>query len=476
VKTLSAQLENFIDSLECEFIAKISKDEVEVSTDIKNPKAKRKILIKNPDGTVIHDSVKAALQLGGFSWMEKGLDDTHEAPKFFLTGVSTGGIAYGPVLKEKVIAYRQEVKKILGEDSAKVNFPFDVEKTFLNKDGKEVSWEEKNFDEVVAGAGLVTLTRMKAEAMNAEFDAVNTLYKQVTKGEVSFDNFMLISRPKSAYVIQGGTYETHIYLGAYDTKKDFEAVVNGQRMTSKGGIITYTAHCPTPGPKKVTATALIKSPDGREIEAKLTDEEYFVAPPAGSIQLDNMMVVYAGIDNPVTISGAGVANKDITPTITPSGAATITKSGQGDDKYIIKPAAGGKTKNIEVTLRAKIDGKEHNLATTKVKVREIPKPEIKVNGTVNNGTLNKKSLAQSAQITLDMGKDFLLKIDRKQLRIVRMQVYVGRKPYTIEGRQFTPEVLNAIKGASSGDQLTIVADVSMPDGNVTHPSFIAKLK
>ena len=136
VKALSHQLESYIDSLEYEFIGKLT-DKADVILDKHNPKATRTINFRNSDGTLNHDSIKVALQLGGFTWMEKGLDDTHEAPKFFLQGTTTAdGIGSAIHLKEKVIAYRQKVKEILGEDSAKVNFPFDVEQTFLNKDKK----------------------------------------------------------------------------------------------------------------------------------------------------------------------------------------------------------------------------------------------------------------------------------------------------------------------------------------------------
>ena len=55
VKTLSKGLENFIDSLEYEFISRISGDEAEIITDINNPKLKRKIKIKNDDGTLVDD-------------------------------------------------------------------------------------------------------------------------------------------------------------------------------------------------------------------------------------------------------------------------------------------------------------------------------------------------------------------------------------------------------------------------------------
>ena len=473
VKKLSKQLEGFIDSLEYEFIGKISGDEAEIVTDMKNPKKTRKIKIKNPDGTINPDSLKLALQLGGFAWMEKGLDDTHEAPKFFLTGASTGGIKYAEVLKERVIAYRQEVKRILGEDSSKVNFPFDVEKTFLNKDKKEVPWEQKNFDEVVAGAGLITLIRMKGETMNAEFDAVNMLYKQVSKGDHSFDQIALISRPKSTYILKGNTFETDIYVGAYDSKQKFVLNMGGKEIPSTdSGSAHYSVVCNTIGTQKITGTAIVKGPDG-DTPLEIV-EHYTVAEPSATVMLDKMQVVYAGLENPISISAPGVETKDLKVSIE---GGTLTAGEGGLGHYIIKP--DNNAKNVFVHVDANIDKRTTRVGDYKFKVKNIPDPQIVI-GIHKTGSPNaarKDFTSGDVYVIAQKNPDFEFQVPKGSMRVMSFDFQVGTRQYPgVQGSKFNADIQSAIKKASRGDNVVVTAKVLMPDGKPREIDWIVKLK
>jgi len=407
--------------------------------------------------------------------MEKGLDDTHEAPKFFVTGASTGGIKYAEVLKERVIAYREEVKRILGDDSSKVNYPFDVEKRFLNKDKKEVSWEEKNFDEVVAGAGLITLIRMKAETMNTEFDAVNMLYKQVSKGDHSFDQIALISRPKSTYILQGGTFETDIYVGAYDSKQDFVLSIGGQEIhSSDSGSAHYRTVCNSIGQQKVTGRAIVKGPDG-DTELEIT-EHYTVAEPSATVMLDKMQVVYAGLENPITISAPGVETKNLSATIEP-GQGSITPSSEGAGHYIIKPAPGAK--NVNVSVDATIDKKVTRVATYRFKVKDIPNPDlvIGIHKTGSSNAARKDFTAGDIYVIAQKNPAFEFSVPKGSMKVLSFDLSVGSKQYAgIQGNKFTPDIQSAIKKASRGDNLVVTAKVLMPDGKPREIDWIVKLK
>ena len=177
---------------------------------------------------------------------------------------------------------------MLGEDSTHVTLGLDVDRFEVSSDKKSKSWEQLNFNNTVAGAALVTLTRLKAETMNAEFDVVNRLYKQVSLGDFSFDEVAIISRPKSTYIIQGGTFETRFNVAAYDSKQGFKATIGGREYESAdSGAIKYTTVCNTLGQQKITGTAYVQSPEGGIKEYPLS-ESYFVAKPIGVLMLDKM--------------------------------------------------------------------------------------------------------------------------------------------------------------------------------------------
>ena len=334
-------------------------------------------------------------------------------------------------------------------------------------------WEVLNFNEVITGAALVTLTRLKAETMNAEFDAVNMLYKKVSKGDMSFDQIAMISRPtKGTYILQGGTYETKINVGAYDSRQKFTATVNGQQLTSgDSGSVVYRTTCNNLGPQRVTGTAYVTSPDGGTKEYPINDV-YYVAKPAGVVRLDGLQVVYAGLDNPITISAAGIDTRNLTASIE-GGQATLTR-GEGEGSYILKPAPGSKTLNIQVN--ATIDKRTTTVGTQKVIVKNIPAPIISVAGVQNGGRIAKKDISTSTAVIPAKNPDFLLKIDNRLIRIIKFTMAVGAREAVSNSPRFTEEQVSIVRKAVKGDKLVILAEVMMPDGKPNTVTYTATIK
>lgn len=79
-----------------------------------------------------------------------------------------------------------------------------------------------------------------------------------------------------------------------------------------------------------------------------------------------MNVLYAGIDNPVSISVPGVATADISATMT---NGTLSRQG---DKWVARPNAVGQ--DAVVTVTARMDGRPVNVANTTFRVRRLPDP------------------------------------------------------------------------------------------------------
>ena len=45
-----------------------------------------------------------------------------------------------------------------------------------------------------------------------------------------------------------------------------------------------------------------------------------------------------------------------------------------------------------------------------------------------------------------------------------LEVFVGNKPFNMNGNSFEPDLLSAIKRANRGDKIYVDAKVMMPDG------------
>lgn len=472
IKKLSSEITAFIDSMQFTFIG----TKVASNVKYKFPGTDRtlELMLRDENGNSINENVRAALDSAGYAWFtDKQLEDNHAPAQFFIGGdVKNPDPNLGAIqIKNKIIEFKQKVNEALGEDSTHVKMALNVNDGY-NKEGHPVSWEVLNFNEVITGAALVTLTRLKAETMNAEFDAVNMLYKKVSKGDMSFDQIAMISRPtKGTYILQGGTYETKINVGAYDSRQTFRAVVNGQQLTSgDSGAVVYRTVCNNLGPQRVTGTAYVTSPDGGTKEYPINDV-YYVAKPAGVVRLDGLQVVYAGLDNPITISAAGIDTRNLTAEV--DGGASVTR-GEGEGSYIIKPTPGSKTLTIKVN--ATIDKKTSTVSAQKVIVKDIPPPILKINGVESGGKISKKDITDGTAVIPAKDPNFLLKIDNRMIRIVKMIASVGAKEEPCTGARLSEAAVSMIRKGNKGDKLVILADVMMPDGKTKSVTYTATLK
>ncbi len=472
IKKLSSEITAFIDSMQFTFIG----TKVASNVKYKFPGTDRtlELMLRDENGNSINENVRAALDSAGYAWFtDKQLEDNHAPAQFFIGGdVKNPDPNLGAIqIKNKIIEFKQKVNEALGEDSTHVKMALNVNDGY-NKEGNPVSWEVLNFNEVITGAALVTLTRLKAETMNAEFDAVNMLYKKVSKGDMSFDQIAMISRPtKGTYILQGGTYETKINVGAYDSRQTFRAVVNGQQLTSgDSGAVVYRTTCMNLGPQRVTGTAYVTSPDGGTKEYPINDV-YYVAKPAGVVRLDGLQVVYAGLDNPITISAAGIDTRNLTASV--DGNATLTR-GEGEGSYILKPTPGSKT--LTINVNATIDKKTSTVGAQKVIVKDIPPPILKINGVESGGKISKKDITDGTAVIPAKDPNFLLKIDNRMIRIVKMIASVGAKEEPCTGARLSEAAISMIRKGNKGDKLVILADVMMPDGKTKSVTYTATLK
>ena len=462
VRKMSAELKASIDSAQCEFTCLIQKEAV-----IENheTKAKRTIALRDKDGNYLIDSARVALKEGGLSIIDK-LDNTDDGTRYFY-GKAEVPNGKAVELKEKIIKYKKQIKNLLGADSASLKMALNVEEDQWNSnENKMVPWEQHNFHSTIAAADMVVLSRLKAEVMNAEFDAVKILYDQVSADDFKFDKVSVLGRPSATYIIQGGKYETKINIGAYDSRATFEAEVNGQKLTSdETGTVTYTAACTTPGEKKVHAKIYMKNDNG-PAEAYEFDDTYFVAEPVAVVSLTKMNVVYAGIDNPVSISVPGVGSHLIDVTI-PGGGATITKDPQGKaGDYIIRAPKPGK---ITVQVNARTDGKTtRSMGSKEIRVKKIPKPVLKIGNFKTGDIVSKQEIKAIGKIRAVM-EDFDFQIPALKISSFDFNVQ-GSNKMDVSGTGMTlnPEMLSMLNNAKRGQKVYIQnVTVKTPDG-ITH--------
>ncbi|MBQ6069231.1 MAG: hypothetical protein IJK84_06980 [Bacteroidales bacterium] len=468
IKKLSNELVYSLDTITYSFVGEIAKKAEITLIDPNNSEKtiKRVIYLRNDDGSKNYDSIAEAMKIGGFSWIDK-LDDNHAGTRYFIGDAEGAEVKEGAAVevKQKIIEYKRKVKESLGADSTHVNLGLDVEEYRLNSEGKPTSWEQLNFNNTVAGAALVTLTRMKAEVMNAEFDAVNMLFKQVKSNDFSFDKVAVITRANSSYIMQGGKYEMTVNVGAYDSKSKFEATVGGQRFVANdSGAVVYSTICNTPGPKTITGTVYVKNDNGTE--SYDFKQNYYVTEPMAVFELTEMNVVYAGIDNPIKISVPGAAAHNVVATLADPNQATLVpdpKAGAGH--YIIKP----KVNKGQIRINASIkDGNTTRpMGSNDFRVRPLPDPKIYLGAAEAGKGIPINDLKNMKGPSVRYGPDFAFKMKTPQIikQTIDITKVNGATDLENRGPIWGADVLSYIQKAKPGCKITLSIDVNMPDGS-----------
>lgn len=472
VQKLSHDLVDTIDKMRYEFLChQQSVANIKIH-DEEGKQISRSIPLRDGANWLI-DSAKVALDLGGINAIDKK-DDNNDATNYFY-GKDENPNGAGVRLKELIVEYKKNLKKILGADTAKIKIGLNVEQKAWSDHAKAmVDWEDLNFNRTIAAADMVVLSRLKAEVMNAEFDAVQLLYKKVKANDFSFDKVSVITRPKSAYVIQGNKYETAINVGAYDSKAHLEVEIGGSKYTSDdSGTVHYSVPCTSVGNKTITGKIYVKKDSGTEVyEFK---DNYFVAEPVAIVSLTKMNVVYAGIENPASISVPGIDPRNITPSIEGTGV-TLTKDPAGKDgDYIIKASKLGK---FSIRVDAKADGKtSRTMGTKEFRVKKIPAPTLMLGKLKPGEPITKDELMANTLLRADMG-DFDFKIPPLKITSFTFNVQ-GSNALDIQGtgNKLTPDMTNRIKNAKRGQKVYISeVRVQTPDGVNHQLSVTYRLK
>lgn len=216
-------------------------------------------------------------------------------------------------------------------------------------DSKAKTWPEYKFKQMPVAAVMPFFSKLQADAKTSETAILNYLFNKIGGSDIKFDNFKVAIAPKTGYVIQGEKFEADVYLAAYSSNPGtgVSINVNGSGLPIKEGVAHYEATGSDLGKKTVKATATIKNPLTGEVKSVTGEFEYEVGRRSVAVSADKMNVFYIGVDNPISVSAAGVSSNQITVTgsgvdIKPNGPGHyIVTATRPNDKASITVSGGG---------------------------------------------------------------------------------------------------------------------------------------
>ncbi|MEZ4787365.1 MAG: gliding motility protein GldM [Flavobacterium haoranii] len=353
----------------------------------------------------------------------------------------------GQEVIDQIEAYKGEMKNILGTEKKYAHILKELQKKFdlsdvANREGLKDKYLNYHFKGFPAIASLAKLTAWQNDAKKIESDVISAALGKAAVQTASYNNYKaIVALDKNVY-FEGEKVTGKVVLGRYDenTKPTkFEGpgkLENGQAVieTTAGGIGEH--------PVKGSFTFMEES---KEIAIPF-DGKYVVVPrpKTATVSADKMNVVYRGVDNPMTISFAGIPDSDVN-----ASGTGLRKVGGG--KYIMNPGSG-----TEVTINVTGKLPTGTVADKKVfRIKGIPSPTGKVRG--EDAAKGPKSSLENSQVSAVLEDfDFPITVNVTQFNIK----VPGQPTIVVNGNRLDGRAKAAVKKAMKGDVI-VISDIKV---------------
>ena len=315
-------------------------------------------------------------------------------------------------------------------------------------------WEEAKFENQPVVASVTLLTKLQNDIRYAEGEALASLLSAVDAGDVRVNELNAFVIPQSRMVMRGSRYSASIVLAAVDTTARPDIFVGGKKLPSDRGL--YEFNTSSTGTFDYSGYIEVAHGDGTTTRHPF-QSSYTVMEPTATVSATMMNVLYAGINNPMSISVPGVPMQGVSATMT---NGTLTRQGDG---WTARPAKVGE--KAVVTVTANIDGRPQTVSTTEFRVRKLPDPTAFISFTGANGAKDRykggrpisKTLLTSAPGIEAAIDDDMLNIDFQVLgfETVFFDQMGNAIPEVSQGASFSQRQRDQFKRLSRGKRFYI---------------------
>ena len=289
-------------------------------------------------------------------------DDLNASDAVMLNGPKK----HGRHLFEEINKYRKFILQYVSDSRQQniiaSNLSTEVPKTAENRDKQ---WEEYMFETMPAIAAVTMLSKLQSDVRKAESEVLHTLVSNIDVKDIRVNELNAYCLPEQTTLFPGDEFKSHIFMAAVDTTQRPEIYVNGHKIAPNG---TYNFRVGGPGEYDFSGYILMPNAAGEIMKREFKQHYNVIAPPSGAtVAADLMNVLYAGYDNPISVSASGVSSDKISVSMT---GGTLTS--KGDGHYVARPAKVGQEVSFAIT--GVVNGKSQPMGNFSFKVRKLPDP------------------------------------------------------------------------------------------------------
>lgn len=330
-------------------------------------------------------------------------------------------------------------------------------------EGKK-SWSQDMFNQMPVASCYPLLRKFENDANNAAAQIVNFIAANFGNKALVYDEFDVFSQPKKGYIMRGETFEAEIALGAYSSQAEFTVSVNGSPIKVEKAKAKYTAVGANVGTQGYTAVIKVKNPQtGKEVTVE-KKFEFEVGLPSVTVSADKMNVFYIGVDNPVSVSAAGVATADVDVRIN-GGGGTLTKLADGKFNVKVTTAtAPNQFCTIEVYNRKT----GQKVGSAPFRTKRIPDPLASIGGKVDGKVTDGELKIQQGIMAKLENFDFEAKCNIQGFTMIcNLPRQDASPPITVSGGRFDANVSSWIQKGRAGAIYQFYDIKAMCPGDVT---------
>ena len=279
-------------------------------------------------------------------------------------------------LKADIDAYRQFITPMVNDSALKiiVENNLSTESSSKAKANKQ-TWEESMFWRMPVAAAVTLLTKMQKDIRDAEGAVLGDLVKNIDLKDFRVNDLQAYVIPETQIVMRGSSYKANIGVLAKDTTQRPRIFVNGKQLPDEADG-RYVAGTGSTGTFQVKGYVEMPQGDGSFMTREYSTE-YYVIEPSATVAPVLMNMLYAGIDNDIRIAVPGVANQNVSATIS---NGSLTSKGNGI--WVAKPQLGS---NAVITVTARMGSQTLKMAEASFRVRRLPAPTPYLNITNPDG-------------------------------------------------------------------------------------------
>ena len=202
------------------------------------------------------------------------------------------------------------------------------------------NWQEYMFEDMPAAAAVTLLSKLQSDVRYAEREVLHTLVQNIDVKDIRVNALNAFVIPNSQTVVRGDRFSARIVMAAVDMTQVPDIYIGNQKVDLNNGL--YETVCGRTGDFTLAGYMETVNGNGDRIRRDFS-QKYTVVDPSATVSADLMNMLYAGYNNPISVSVPGVPLNKVQASMT---NGTLQAVGPG--RYIARPSKIGQDAVITV--------------------------------------------------------------------------------------------------------------------------------